>query len=138
MALSISIIVLCNIIAVSLANIRLERRYFCVHPILHPAILPLDDRAESGISKEPWFEPVRQGLTEISVPGCSGRAAVMVDCLSLVVRLRLLLASYCTVSYVQNGRYKTPGGEFFYISSKKNEQTLRVCSKVCDRVMTIY
>ena len=33
---------------------------------------------------------------------------------------------------------KSVGGGDFYISSKKIEQTLRICSKVCDRVMTTY
>ena len=81
MALSISII-LCMIIAAASANIRLERRYLCGHPILRPALLALDDRAEAGLSKEPWFDPVRQGLTEIGAPRCSGWAAIMVDRLS--------------------------------------------------------
>ena len=95
----------------------------------------MDDGAEVGISNEPSLDPIRQGLTEIVVPICSGPAAVMVDRFSC---LYLLLASYRTVSYIKNGGYKTPGGEFVYISSKQNEQTLRVCSKVCNRVMTTY
>ena len=137
MALSISII-LCMIIAAAWANIRLERRYLCGHTILRPALLALDDREEAGLSKEPWVDPFRQGLTEIVVPRCSGRAAVMVDRLSFAFASLASSASYRAVSYVQNGGYKTPGGEFFQISSKQNEQTLRVCSEVYDRVMTTY
>ena len=48
MALSISII-LCMIIAAASANIRLERRHFCGHPIVLLALLTLDDRAEAGL-----------------------------------------------------------------------------------------
>ena len=119
MSLSLSII-LCSIIATASANFRLKRRHFCDYPIVCLALLTLDDRAEAKLSNEPWFDPVRQGLTEIIVHVCSGRAAVMVDRLSLVVCLCLLLTSHHTVvSYVQNGGYKTPGGEFFHISSKQ-------------------
>ena len=46
----------------------------------------MDDREESGLSTEPWFDTFQQGLTEIGVPGCSGRAAVMVDRLSVIFR----------------------------------------------------
>ena len=53
-------------------------------PIVRPTILTLDDRAEAELSKEPWVDLVEEGLTEIVVPGCSGRAAVMVNRLSLV------------------------------------------------------
>ena len=101
MALSISII-FCNIIAAASANIRLERRHFCGHAIVLLAILTLDDRSEEGLSNYPSVDPIRQEFTEIVLPGCSGRTAVMVDCLSC---LCLLLASYRTVSYVQNGGY---------------------------------
>ena len=52
MALSISII-LCMIIATASANIRLECRYLCGHPIFRPALRTLDDGAEAGLSKEP-------------------------------------------------------------------------------------
>ena len=83
MALSLSII-LCSIIAMASANIRLERCHFCHNPIVRPTLLGLDDRAEAELSKEPWFDPTQQGLMEIVVPGRSGRAAVMVDRLSLV------------------------------------------------------
>ena len=94
MALSLSII-LCSIIAAASAKIRLERCHFCDHPIVRPTLLTLDDRAEAELSKEPWVDPVQQGLTEIAVPGCSGRAAVMVDCLSLVYYTYLVaLASH--------------------------------------------
>ena len=63
----------------------------------------------------------------------------MVDRLSVVIyHLLASSASYRIVSYVQNGGYKTPGSEFFHISSKQNEQTLRVYSEVYDRVMTTY
>jgi hypothetical protein len=86
MALSLSII-LSGIIAAASANIRLERCHFCHHPILRPTLLTLEDRAEAELSKEPWVDPFQQGLTEIAVPGCSGRAAVMVDRLSLVYYL---------------------------------------------------
>ena len=99
MALSVSII-FCNIIAAASANIRLERCHFCGHPFVLPDLLTLDDGAEAGLFKEPSVDPVWQGLTEIVLPGCSGRASVMVDHLSC---LCLLLASYRTVSYVQNG-----------------------------------
>ena len=102
MALSISII-LCMIIAAASSNFRLERRYLCGHPILRPALLTLDGRAEAGLSKEPWVDPVQQGLTEIGVPGCSGRAAAMVDRLSLVICLHLLLL----LVIVQYHTYKT-------------------------------
>ena len=74
MALSLAII-LCSIIAAASANIRLERCHFCDHTIVRPTLLALDDRAEAELSKEPWVDPVQQGLTEIIVPGRSGRAA---------------------------------------------------------------
>ena len=94
MALSLSII-LCSIIAAASANIRLERCHFCDHPIVRPTLLTLDARAEAELSKEPWVNPVEQGLTEIAVPGYSGRAAVMVDRLSLVYYTYLVaLASH--------------------------------------------
>jgi hypothetical protein len=96
MALSLSII-LCSIIAAASANIRLERCHFCDHPIVRPTLLTLDDREEAELSKEPWFDPVEQVLTEIAVPGCSGRAAVMVDRSSLSCLLylpRVALASH--------------------------------------------
>ena len=96
MALSISII-LCNIIAAASANIRLERRHLCGHPIVLPALLTSDDGVESWISNEPLADPIRQGLTEIVVPGYSGLVDVMVDHFSY---LCLLLASYCTVLYI--------------------------------------
>ena len=73
------------IIAAASANIRLERRYSCGHPILRPALLTLTDRTEAGLSNYPSVDPVRQGLTEIGVPGCSGQAAVIVDRLSVVI-----------------------------------------------------
>ena len=100
MALSISII-LCMIIAAASANIRLERCYLCGHPILRPALLALNDREEAGLSEESSFDPVRQVLMEIDVPGCSGWVAVMVD--RLVIRLRLLLL----LVIVQYRTYKT-------------------------------
>jgi hypothetical protein len=93
MALSLSII-LSGIIAAASANIRLERCHFCHHPILRPTLLTLEDRAEAELSKEPWVDPFQQGLTEIAVPGCSGRAAVMVDRLSLVYFYLVALASH--------------------------------------------
>ena len=103
------------IIATVSANIRLERRYLCDHPILRPALLTLDDRAESGLSKEPWIDPVCQGLMEIGVPGCSGRATVMVYCLFPVICLHLLLL----VVIVHYRTYKTadtkPQGENSFI-----------------------
>ena len=83
MSLSLSII-LCSIIATASANIRFERCHFGDHPIVRPTLLTPDDRAEAELSKEPWVDPVEQGLTEIVVPGVSGPAAVMVDRLSLV------------------------------------------------------
>ena len=83
MALSLSII-LCSIIAAASANIRLERCHFRDHPIVCPTLLTFDDRAKAELSKEPWVDPVEQGITEIAVPGCSSRAAVMVNHLSLV------------------------------------------------------
>ena len=89
--LSLSII-LCSIIAAASAIIRLESCHFCDHHIVRPTLLTLDDRAETGLFKEPWVDPVQQGLTEIVVPGCSGQAAVMVNRLALVFRLCLLLA----------------------------------------------
>ena len=101
MALSVSII-FCNIIAAASAEIRLERRHFCGHPFVLPDLLTLDDGAEAGLSKKSLVDPFWQGLTEIVLSGCSCRAAIMVDRLSC---LCLLLASYRTVSYVQNGRY---------------------------------
>ena len=91
MALFLSII-LCIIIATTLANIRLERFHFYDHPIVRPALLIRNERAEAGLFKEPWMDPVQQGLTEVVVPGCSDRVAVIVNRLSLVVCLRLLLA----------------------------------------------
>ena len=96
MSLSISII-LCNIIATASANIRLERRHLCGHPIVLPTLLTLDDGVESWISNEPLADPIRQGLTEIVVPGYSGLVDVMVDHFSY---LCLLLASYRTVLYI--------------------------------------
>ena len=95
-------IIFCNIIAVASANIRLEHRHFCGHPFVLPDPLTSDDGAGAGLSKKPSVDPVWQGLTEIVLPGCSGRAAVTVDRLSC---LFLLLASYRTVSYGQNGGY---------------------------------
>ena len=71
-----------------------------------PALLTLDDGAEAGFSKEPSVDPIRQGLTEIVLPGCSGLAAVMVDRLSC---LCLLLASYCIVQYLTyNTKWRIP------------------------------
>ena len=94
MALSLAII-LCSIITAASANIRLERCHFCDHPIVRPTPLTLDDREEAELSKEPLVDPVKQGLTEIAVPGCSGRAAVMVDRLSPVYYTYLVaLASH--------------------------------------------
>ena len=87
---------MCSIIAAALANFRLERCHFCDYPIVCPALLTLDDRAEAELSKEPWFDPVRQGLTEIAMSVCSARAAIMVDRLSLVVPLRFVIVQYCT------------------------------------------
>ena len=109
MALSISII-LCNIIAAASDNIRLEQRHLCGHPIVLPALFTLDDGAEAWLYNEPSVDPIRKGLTEIVVPGCSGPAAVMVDRFSC---LCLLIASYCTISYVQNDRYSEWIGQFF-------------------------
>ena len=83
MALSLPII-LYSIIAAASANIRLQCCRFCYHPFVRPTLLALDDRAEAELSKESWVDPVEQGLTEIVLPGYSGRAAVMVDRLSLV------------------------------------------------------
>ena len=101
MSLSISII-LCNIIATTSANIRLERCYFCGHPILCPALLPLDDRAESGLSKEPWVNPSKKDLRRSTCPdAAAGRPSW-----SIVSLLLFAFACFLLV-IVQYRTYRT-------------------------------
>ena len=105
---------------------------FFARPPLHLMI-----ERKQGFLRSPGSTPSDKDLRRLVHPDAAvGQPSWLI--VSLVVRLCLLLASYRTVLYVQNSGYKTPGGKFFYISSKQNGQTLMICSEVCDRIMTAY
>ena len=81
MALSLYII-LCSIIVATSANIRLERRQFCDYPIVHPALLSLDARAEAGLSKEKSDETIRRSSCLYAAAGRPTWSIVSLSCCS--------------------------------------------------------
>ena len=105
---------LCSIIAAASPNISLESCNFCDSPIVLLSFLTPDNGAEAGISKEPWINPVYQGLTKILMSVYSGLVAIIADRLSCLVicvfAVCLLLASYRTFNMVDT---KTPEANCF-------------------------